>query len=422
MAEAHQLKKWRLEKEQELRFEVPFKSEITVVLKRGSGEVFGTELAAERPYKFSGSKAAIFSWHGAHVEISGPCHAYLASETPMVMYANAHAILESKRDAALAASRASPSPGEFKQGPRVLIAGPMDTGKSTLAKILLGYAARAGREPIYIDLDIGQQSISIPSTIGVVPVDRPASIEEGFMAAPLVFFFGDVSLDKNADLYRRQLKLVNEKISPRVMLSPELAASGMVINTCGWITDLGYDLLLAAIQSLKVDVVLVVDNERLYSDLVQAHKDIEVVKMQKSGGVVTRPREFRRETRDKRIREYFYGPREDLCPHQVVVPFSKLDIFKVGSSSKVKDYALPLGEAQADPFKLVRVTPSPSLVHSILSVSHAHTEEEALDANIAGFLYVTDVNSERSTITVLSPSPAPPPSTIMLLGGMKWLE
>ena len=35
-----------------------------------------------------------------------------------------------------------------------------------------------------------------------------------------------------------------------------------------------------------------------------------------------------------------------------------------------------------------KVTPTLSLVHSILSVSHATTEENALDANIAGFLYV----------------------------------
>lgn len=418
----NELKKWHIDKEQELRFEVKFDEHVTVVLTRGTAEIFGTELAADRPYKFCGVKSAIFSWHGADLEITGPCHAYIASETPMVTYANVHAVLESKRDAAVAASAAAPDK-PFVQGPRVLIAGPTDAGKSTLSKILLGYAARAGREPIYIDLDIGQQSVSIPSTIGVVPVDRPASIEEGFTAAPLVFYFGDVSLNKNADLYRRQLNLLNEKISPRVMLSPELAASGMVINTCGWITDLGYDLLQSAIQSLKVDVILVLDNERLYSDLQHAHKDIEVVKLQKSGGVVTRPQDFRRETRSRKIRAYFYGPREDLCPHQVVVPFSRVDIFKVGSQSKVKDYALPLGEmASENPFKLIRVAPSASLVHSILSVSHAQSENEALDANVAGFLYVTDVNTDRETITVLSPSPAPPPTTIMLLGSLKWLD
>ena len=37
-----------------------------------------------------------------------------------------------------------------------MITGPVDVGKSTLCRILLNYAVRLGRRPIYCDLDIGQ--------------------------------------------------------------------------------------------------------------------------------------------------------------------------------------------------------------------------------------------------------------------------
>lgn len=47
-----------------------------------------------------------------------------------------------------------------------MIVGPTDVGKSTLCRILLNYAVRLGRRPIYVDLDVGQGSISIPGTIG----------------------------------------------------------------------------------------------------------------------------------------------------------------------------------------------------------------------------------------------------------------
>lgn len=47
----------------------------------------------------------------------------------------------------------------------------------------------------------------------------------------------------------------------------QAAASGLIINTMGWIDGLGYDLLLHSIKALKADTVLVVGNEKLYSQL-----------------------------------------------------------------------------------------------------------------------------------------------------------
>lgn len=36
--------------------------------------------------------------------------------------------------------------------------GPTDVGKSTLCRLLLNYAVRMGRSPIFIDIDVGQVS------------------------------------------------------------------------------------------------------------------------------------------------------------------------------------------------------------------------------------------------------------------------
>ena len=41
----------------------------------------------------------------------------------------------------------------------------------------------------------------------------------------------------------------------------------MVVNTMGWVDGLGYELLLHAIVALRADVVLVVGQDRLYSQL-----------------------------------------------------------------------------------------------------------------------------------------------------------
>ena len=56
-----------------------------------------------------------------------------------------------------------------------------------------------------------------------------------------------------------------------IVLDPSLclqaAASGLIINSMGWVQDLGYDLLLHTLHALKVDVVLVLGDDRLYANL-----------------------------------------------------------------------------------------------------------------------------------------------------------
>ena len=74
----------------------------------------------------------------------------------MLVYANVHAVLEERRRLAAAGDAAQAA------GPRVVIAGPTDAGKSTLTRILLNYAVRRGRKPLFLDLDVGQGDITVP--------------------------------------------------------------------------------------------------------------------------------------------------------------------------------------------------------------------------------------------------------------------
>jgi len=73
------------------------------------------------------------------------------------MYLNVHAALEELR---------KKSEIDNKKGPVTMVVGPTDVGKSTLCRMLLNYAVRASRRPIFVDLDVGQGQISVPGTIG----------------------------------------------------------------------------------------------------------------------------------------------------------------------------------------------------------------------------------------------------------------
>lgn len=102
-----------------------------------------------------------------------------------------------------------------------------------------------------------------------------------------------------------------------------------------------------------MDVVLVLDHERLYLDLQRdLPSTTNIVPLPKSGGVsggrgggqkygmwvllylvqvVVRTREFRRKTREDVVREYFYGKKpHPLSPFSFEVSFSDVEIFKIG--------------------------------------------------------------------------------------------
>lgn len=62
--------------------------------------------------------------------------------------------------------------------------------------------------------------------------------------------------------------------------------SGLIINTCGWVKGKGYQHLTHIALAFEVDVILVLDQERLYNELVRDMPVfVKVVLLPKSGGV-----------------------------------------------------------------------------------------------------------------------------------------
>ncbi|KAJ2944645.1 hypothetical protein O0L34_g4001 [Tuta absoluta] len=179
-----------------------------------------------------------------------------------------------------------------------------------------------------------------------------------------------------------------------------------------------------AAQAFEVDVILVLDNERLYNELKRdMPKFVKVVYLPKSGGVVERSSSQRSESRDARIREYFYGKRTPYYPHSFDVKFTDLKIYKVGAPS-LPDSCMPLGMRAEDALtKLVPVSLSLALAHRLLAVSFAAgPDDDVLHSNLAGFVTVTAVDVERGTLTILSPQPRPLPNTVLLLTDMMYMD
>lgn len=222
---------------------------------------------------------------------------YVANRTPMPFYTNTHGRLESMRDYARsellrsrqqqqsrgsagfggsARGRDRRSLSEVGWGPRVVICGGTDSGKSTLAKILVNYAARSGRRPILVDVDVGQGEISVPGTLGAAAVDA-AMVRPGWegtsdafdltSSPPVVYSYGHTSPAENPELYRLLLKrlahVTRQRMSGDGREAEAERTAGCVINTCGWTRGLGLRLLFDTIRAFSADLVIVVGSDEL---------------------------------------------------------------------------------------------------------------------------------------------------------------
>ncbi|KAM9977165.1 hypothetical protein ACTFIR_011021 [Dictyostelium discoideum] len=405
---------------QELRYEIDFDQNGWMKLIEGTAECFGTELSLNKVYKLSGTKGAVFTWTGCKIEITNNCQPYIGEKTPMPQYAGVYQELD--------AFRVSILDDPKKSGPRVIIVGPTDSGKSSLSKILLAYSARSGYQPLFVDLDPGQGSITIPGTISAAHIQNPLDIEEGLAGGiPLAHFYGHTSLDVNPDLFKALCKNLASFIDKQLDSSNISRISGFIANTCGWIDGLGYKILLQNIDVFKANLIIVMDNEKLYSDISshysQKDNSIKIIKLPKSGGVFIRPPVFRKKTRMNRIKEYFNGINDNLSPHYIVLDFKDVSIYRTGGGPAAPASALPIGtSSQIDPLQITEVYPSLDMCHSIFAISYAKQASNIFHSNVAGFLYVSDIDMETKKITVISPAPGPLPSRFLLLGTLKWME
>lgn len=185
-------------------------------------------------------------------------------------------------------------------------------------------------------------------------------------------------------------------------------------------------MLLHAIDTFNANVVLVLGQEKLFSmlrDVLKSKPNVDVLKLQKSGGVVSRSSKFRQKSRSYRIREYFYGIANDLSPHSNIANFSDLFVYRIGGGPQAPRSALPIGaDPVANPLRVAPVNIDRDLLHVVLAVSYAQEPDQIVSSNIAGFIYITDIDLQRRKITYLSPTAGELPSKYLVMGTLTWLE
>lgn len=247
--------------ETEYRFECA--SLVTIKLLTGTAELFGTELSPNTPYTFKGTKAAIYTWHGCNLEIIGDTEGeYMAEETPMVQYANIHFALDNLRNEAKS---------KAELGPRVLIVGPENSGKTSLVKMLTAYALKSDWQPAVVNLDPRQGMMTVPGALSTTTFASLLDVEEGWGSSPisgpsalpvkmpLAYHFGCSTAEENPKLYKALVTRLALAVTGRMDDDEEVKPSGVFIDTPGSISSgkgNNYDLIqhIASEFSGNIDI------------------------------------------------------------------------------------------------------------------------------------------------------------------------
>jgi polyribonucleotide 5'-hydroxyl-kinase len=296
--------------------------------------------------------------HGA-----GGCQSeYTAEETPMIEYANLHFALESMRQE---------SQGSGKDGPRVLLLGPDDAGKTSLAKILTAYATKAGRQPLVVNLDPTEGMLSVPGTLTATAFRTMLDIEDGWGSSPmsgpspvpvklpLVYSYPLANpLDAESSVYRPIVSRLALSVTGRLAEDDEARETGIIVDTPGILCSGrpgSLELINHIVTEFAITTIVVLGSERLYSTMVKQYDNkpsasasanifderISVLKMSKSGGCVDRDDAFRKATRESQIRSYFFGnPIASTASAALSLSASSTSAVTLSPHAQVMDFAL----------------------------------------------------------------------------------
>ncbi|KAF7846475.1 hypothetical protein BT93_L4275 [Corymbia citriodora subsp. variegata] len=430
----------------ELRFEVAFGKTYRIRVLRGTAEIFGTELAPTVTYTFTGTKAAVFTWHGCSLELQGEVESeYVGSETDaMAEWLNVHGMLETVRDDANA--------GSTDGGPRVLIVGPDNTGKTSLVKCLTAWSVKTGRCPTVVNLDPREGLLSIPGSITAVTISSTIDVEEGWgsspisgptnipVKTPLVYHYPFASpSDAPSSLFKPLVTRAALAVTSRLEEDPAAKSSGIIIDTPGSLNSPrdAYSSIAHIASEFSVNVLLVLGSERLYSDMARrfanpktAEDTVHVFRISTTGGAVARDETFMRSARQQQIKAYFFGDaKTSLNPHGQWWDFGDLPVYRAidrsaASSTGTLNFlpgmddedegvsaaaAMPSQDQSAGQEIFERVTPSQAMVNAIVAIkfcSGKAGQEMIRDSCVMGFAYVAEVDEGRKKIRFLAPHPS----------------
>ncbi|ORC90833.1 putative pre-mRNA cleavage complex II Clp1 protein [Trypanosoma theileri] len=378
----------------------------SIVLLDGAATIFGAPLRRNVRYNFAKSGIPVVCLTNCRLHIEGEFSAVVSVLNSAAN--DVHAVLDFARvEAASKISSSSSSKSvvhesheEPIQGPRVLVVGDQNTGKSSLCRNLVNLATTGQTYGVsLVDVDVGQQSISCPGSIATAFIENFIPVDEGFNTmAPLTFFFGDKTVTTSSR--KRYLDLcakTSQAIASVGLSKPKYAIGGVIVNTMGWTTGIGRDILFELLSVFSITHVVICGSDGdLAEDLRGATigQNITILCYPKQPRMFQRGASQLSDSRTEQLVTYFQGTlRTPLSPYRGValvkdVQFVNALTLEIISWQEVK----PL---------------------SLASVVWTDSLENIDEANVAGFIVLLEIG--RKFFSFLSPAPGSLPKPFLLV-------
>ena len=190
-----------------------------------------------------------------------------------------------------------------RQGRTVLLVGGLDTGKSTLSRMLLRAGVDAGRPSAFLDGDIGQKTVGPPATISLKAVRSAADLEPDVLAtADALSFVGSTTPQGH-------LLPVVTGVVALAQRARQQGAEFLVADSGGLVSGItGQVLKYHKVEMLRPDIVVGLQRGEELQPLlgvIQRFFSTEVVSLGVHPDVVPTSVEQRAENRESAMRLYF---------------------------------------------------------------------------------------------------------------------
>ncbi|KAG6879257.1 Cleavage polyadenylation factor subunit clp1 [Termitomyces sp. T32_za158] len=400
----------------------------------------------------------------------------------MAAYANLHIAFEQMRVRALRVVHGSPPRGDdpiaIADPPRVLVLGPENSGKTTVSKILVNYAVRAGQgwSPLLVNVDPSEGGWAAPGAISAASVHSPiptcspanplgsaATSAPTALPAnallPLVYWYGHAETRRNPLLMDRLIRNLGENIKEKYDYDAEARVSGLIVDTPSSFgagtgaNDHRHKLIKACVEAFKINIILVVGHEKLNVEMQRTYgSQITVIKVPKSGGVVELDHSYRERIHNYQLHTYMYGQvftppsgvtsavaggealsELSLAPSSTVINFGDLTILRIGAETMAPSSALPIGAARVvsemQPVPVDPSQPGSGLLNAVLGVlappnpdENERYDEEILDLTATGFIIITSLDISHKKMTILAPNQGSVAGKTAIVGSFEWQD
>lgn len=223
---------------------------VSVRLTSGTAERDGTELALNHTYRIArATKSKITTYTGCALEVSGEVdHDRVAQyarpeDAPALAHLNLHLALQAQRR-----KKKSSRGGGGGAGPRVMICGPRNAGKTTLARTLVALATRMGEQPLVASVDPREGLLALPGTVSAAVYGTVMDVEEpagGFgvsstpssgpsvvpVKLPIVYYFGRERVEEDMLLWKDLVGKLAGSVRAKLAANESVESAGLVLDT-----------------------------------------------------------------------------------------------------------------------------------------------------------------------------------------------